>query len=1161
MEHPIQQINFTNPNSAWLIEASAGTGKTWTIERLFIKALLEINQVESKPPLEYVSGLVTIDNILVVTFTNDATDELKSRIYEQLQATIDQIIYLANNKDIIHGQNDPFTSYLINRYAKHDHVRDLSILAGALQSFDMASIYTIHGLCHRLLQDYPLECFVNNSFEIRQDNKDIYITIITEFIHKQVMTNPDLSSNLAIILDNLNDEKLFGDRNNHDLDLVERIAGSLPKDLFTINLNKYQLNYQIHYKQSLELLATKLHSIEEKSQAKGEFLACLINYMHIRYQVIVKAKNILSFNEIIQSVVMALANNKELANQIFARFPIAFIDEFQDTDNQQLELFDLIYQLNTKARGYVIVVGDPKQAIYRFRGASIDSYISARKKINNHLSLNVNYRTNYNIMNFINQLFCLANQGSLVNNSFLGSEINYEANTAINNKTSLDLIPSKELIQQVIANKGVNAKFYDEDVQLVVIKGKGADQRQKQLLNALTFEILALINAKDQLKGKIAILVTKNYQATEIVNHLRYYGLRATEVKLGIVFAQQSANDLYIILSSIFDSANLDMFSQAIATKFFNIPLVNLHNKQQNEIISQLRKNFFDYKHIWSSNGLLALTYRLLDDINKNNSGLDKRELANIWQLAELLNKHDQKINNQMELLYWFKSRIDSANENIQTELDGNNEELIRLDNDEEQIIVTTQHKAKGLEYEILFCPYFKSNIELDSTLGYQRPFFSNYIYNNEAYSDLVSDLKVAQAIIAEDNKEAHRLNYVSLTRAKTRIYIYLKQNSYLKNGKYNPNQKPDKIAELFGYCANDPADSSHKLFNYPQFFGNTPELAIKNSQLLLGVVTYNRDNLTNMELDKLSLSSFKTPDDLSQVYSVKLSHLHQTKWYRQSYSKIIKTTSIDDKHDYYEDNYLINETKNTYQYSILNDSIITGATFGVLFHELCEAYPVNEDYIIDKLRDYNISSDQVDIYVVELIAMLDKSFNYPLFDGMTLNNLAPLTHEIEFNLAINSSLNLSDQLGQLITKHFGNNHPFSLAVKDLDTILPGFLMGFIDLVVVINGKYWVIDYKTNTLESYTSNLNNNHDYDNPLLQSMANHHYYLQYLLYLVALKRYLELHLHIDNASNLLGGSLYYYVRGIYTVNSLVNDGIYIDDNPQVLVSQIDDLFKGNI
>ena len=119
----------------------------------------------------------------------------------------------------------------------------------------------------------------------------------------------------------------------------------------------------------------------------------------------------------------------------------------------------------------------------------------------------------------------------------------------------------------------------------------------------------------------------------------------------------------------------------------------------------------------------------------------------------------------------------------------------------------------------------------------------------------MIMDKQIGEFIVNNDNTESHRLNYVALTRAKNRIYIYLKEpTKSVKTGKYNANERPDKIVELFGYVKSNAQDREHKLFNYPEFFSSTPNLAIK--ACLPGVCTYNRDDASDSDLDKLRLKN-----------------------------------------------------------------------------------------------------------------------------------------------------------------------------------------------------------------------------------------------------------------------------------------------------------------
>jgi exodeoxyribonuclease V beta subunit len=146
--HPIEQITFKEGN-AFLIEASAGTGKTWTLERLYIKALLEATS-QTNP-----GTAISVENILVVTFTNDAVEELKNRIYLHIKKTIDVLFdFYHQENNLAQNSSDVFYQYLEYRYKNHNINQDIVILTRALQRFDLAAIYTIHKFCSRVIKNY-----------------------------------------------------------------------------------------------------------------------------------------------------------------------------------------------------------------------------------------------------------------------------------------------------------------------------------------------------------------------------------------------------------------------------------------------------------------------------------------------------------------------------------------------------------------------------------------------------------------------------------------------------------------------------------------------------------------------------------------------------------------------------------------------------------------------------------------------------------------------------------------------------------------------------------------------------------------------------------------------------------------------------------------------
>ena len=1127
--HPLQKIRFSKENNAYVVEASAGTGKTWTIERLFIKALLEAQN--GKQP-------INIANILVVTFTNDATDELKQRIAGQIGITINQLIVLHKGIDTA---TDIFTQYLAQR--QEYFLRDISILNRALQNFDQSAIYTIHGFCNKILHDYQFECKVNTEFELVANKSNIFELLAMNFLRSRIINGP--LKNIDIVLANL--EQMFSSMDT-ELTLAQRIAAKLPQDLFRIEKGQYKLKYNLNCVASLNKLSVEEMDSETIKTAKAEFLAAVIEYIAEKYPAM--SNNSLSYDDLISRVADTLRNSVTLADKLYASFPVAFIDEFQDTDTLQWQIFSIIYQLNMQQkRGNVVVVGDPKQAIYRFRGADVDTYIEARGQIGNSLNLDTNFRSHPNILNFINQLFTSHIPG------FLGSGINYTESKPL--ASVEEILPEvQEITRQALA-KGVSCQFYAEEVQLVAINGATKPVREDKLLMSMTLEILALLNADPKLKGKIAILVTKNKEGSQVVEYLHRYGIKAAELKLGNIFLTTTANDLYLFLTAVADLTNRRHLINALTTRLFNLPLIEIaiDGSEINPLLQILNQEFYTYQQIWNSKGLISLIYALISKLyQRPDYSLNNRELANLWQLAELLN--GSKVTNQSELLFWFKQKINNVKMRLSENIDGSDEELVRLDNDDEQIIVTTQHKSKGLEYSILFCPYFKNSSTLDGTydFNYKRPFFSNYRYNNSYNSQMIMDKQIGEFIVNNDNTESHRLNYVALTRAKNRIYIYLKEpTKSVKTGKYNANERPDKIVELFGYVKSNAQDREHKLFNYPEFFSSTPNLAIK--ACLPGVCTYNRDDASDSDLDKLRLKNN------NQNLGYKLSNVDQDfkvnpAFYRQSYSGLTRS----DNYEHYSDN---DDTDNplatiNYRFSILEDKQCSGATFGVLFHSLCENFPFSRGELLTLLHENNIDCQDTD-YDQQLSEMLEEAFNYPIIGNVGIRDLRQSMHELEFNLEIKSTLSIANDVSALINQYFGENHPFSIASKALGVIEQGFLVGFIDLLFLHEGKYWILDYKTNALLDYTSNADIN-DTDNPLIQSMAEHHYYLQYLLYLVAVKRHLQQRLRISDATELIGGAVYFYVRGIYTEPKLLGQGIYLDDNCSAIVAKLDELFNNS-
>ena len=279
---------------------------------------------------------------------------------------------------------------------------------------------------------------------------------------------------------------------------------------------------------------------------------------------------------------------------------------------------------------------------------------------------------------------------------------------------------------------------------------------------------------------------------------------------------------------------------------------------------------------------------------------------------------------------------------------------------------------------------------------------------------------------------------------------------------------------------------------------------------------------------------------------------------YRQSYTSLTRTIHLDTINNYlFDENYSDTEAITslsrpiTYKYSILNQ--LKGASFGVLIHSLCENYPLTLGKTTELLTIANISPDYCD----EVIGITNEIFGYNLLgENSSLDKIKNRINELEFNLYIKSPVSIRDDIKKILGEYYGDSHPYTQECAKLDKINTGFLSGFIDVFLEHDGKYYVLDYKTNSLNDYTS-CSDISKTDNQLLIATAENQYYLQYLLYLVVIKRYLEQKLDIEDASEHLGGAIYYYVRGIF-VDNANQGGILVDNNCMSVVCQLDKLFN---
>jgi len=352
-----------------LIEASAGTGKTYSIERIVEKLLLEpriINKESPPPPL-------SLSEILIVTFTEKACAELKFRL-----------------------RNSILTLYKKERDKNNSDVSERVLLLKSLFSkFDENAIYTIHGFCKKNLQEFAFESGFPFSFEVTETS-----SLISAVLQEIFKGGGDLEQ-LASLFDAFSDfDKLKKYvQGIMDSSLIMRYFSLLNDE----SINSFKNRYATIYPED-EVVESGVVDSDKTIYFRN--LYNLFHKLAVKVSKYKNSKNLITFDDMIINLhnELVIKENAVLLDALRNRYKVVIIDEFQDTDRQQWEIFQKIF-LNNKTGHTIFLVGDPKQSIYRFREADLNVYFEAINKIAYKKKLVCNYRSIPTLTNALNTLF------------------------------------------------------------------------------------------------------------------------------------------------------------------------------------------------------------------------------------------------------------------------------------------------------------------------------------------------------------------------------------------------------------------------------------------------------------------------------------------------------------------------------------------------------------------------------------------------------------------------------------------------------------------------------------------------------------------------------------------------------------------------------------
>ncbi|SEI37423.1 DNA helicase/exodeoxyribonuclease V, beta subunit [Allopseudospirillum japonicum] len=1250
MSLPLQGVRF--------IEASAGTGKTWTLAALYVRLILAHGQAQDghQPLLP--------PEILVVTFTRAATQEVRERIRRRL---LEAAAYFQTAT----APADAFLSALKTSFPTEQHAQCAQTLSLAADWMDQARITTIHAWCQQVLQEYALTSGQLEAFNITEEEDILYLEASRDYWRRyyyplnpelaawisQVFTDPEkllkqakplISRHLVHIhyqgkampqvvdfedivnqqncwLHNLETEltsvcRLFSQQHTEIQQLLTEKLPDLnlkfyqkwPKpflDLQSILAQKNLFKGQdTHLKILKKFSASGIQVKKDKKVPQHPFFDAMdrlvavleanpqldaLFQLHAAYgieQEFVKIKkhlNVKTFQDLIQELASLIQQpeNQGLAYQLAQQYPAALIDEFQDTDALQYQIFKSIYfeRPNTTC----ILIGDPKQAIYAFRNADIYTYLNARHAVADYAyTLGTNFRSAKNLVEGINQIFTRAQkypQGAFkIASSQLGQGLDFhpvQAADTLYQWQYLDQAPPAPIHFWHLPSQGATCSLKHYQEVLAEYCAYQIYQLLSQSQDGKTYLQNSQNGDKKRIQAKdIAILVHDYKEAQKIRQALYQYHIKALYVsERQSIYNTQEAHQLRYWLRAIhepYQEAYIKVALVSLLSNWHALQALQTDDLAWEQHLYAFRR----YHKIWLKEGILPTLQALYQDYRLAERYLHKvqqgeRALTNFLHLAELLQEASLEIETPWGLLQYLDMQIHQAQQ-----ARANSEHLLRLESDANLVQIVTLYKSKGLEYPFVFIPFACHKIKDKNQ--------EVYFYHN-TQGQLVGDFNTKtneiakQAAFEEHLQEQIRLLYVGMTRAIYGLFL----------GVANIAEKKNSISSIlhqtaFGYLL---AGTPHKAMTEADLTQSLHQLTTQNPHLFAHYQVpeqvplegkYQPEN-PNMQLKPAPL----------------INHQARTPWWIASYSALVPVKDKDTLPDevteiaaYPLDEEALQALRHpnlplltqdglafadedfqldTEIETPINPQLIhyihwfpRGPRQGTFLHEVLEAATkegwaqmASQSPVRRQLVQWRCQSKGLEAWVPVLDAYLyqfARTYLPAPKHQQSLQDLQdiPLTHiqhwqtEMEFWLTCHQVR--IQEIDAWATQALWPGHP---RPRVQPVFLQGMFKGYIDLVFEHQGKYFIIDYKSNWLGQDASAYTHE-----ALIQALMQHRYDLQYLFYTLALHRLLKSrHPHYDYDLH-FGGVYYWFIRAL----DAPHQGLIYDKPPRDLIERLDAYFR---
>lgn len=1215
----LDPLGFPLRGSA-LIEASAGTGKTYTIAALYLRLVLGHGGAAAFPRVE---PLVPPE-ILVVTFTEAATKELRDRIRARLAEAAqrflddpDTVVQLPPGKDVVHDLRASYPPAQWPACARR--------LRLAAEWMDEAAVSTIHGWCNRMLREHAFDSGSLFSLTLETDQRELLDEALRDYWRSFFYSLPpeDVASVVAwwaspamlgepvrklmalgdalppgrppaLALGEARDEcaRRLRELKAPWLAWADELLALLDAAVATKQADGRKLARRGTWLQcmkdwaagddatfpltetaekrltpagvgeawkagpplehaALDDMATLRQRLHALPQGQEDLLCHAAHWVAGRLADEQEHRAQMGFDDLLKQLSAALhgPNGQRLATLIRAQFPVALIDEFQDTDPLQYGIFRAVYGGHDDDTALVLI-GDPKQAIYAFRGADIHTYLAARRATEGrHATLGTNFRSSDAMVRAVNHVFGQAEQRAQGQGAFLF-------------RTGGD----NPLPFRPVGARGRDETWWVQGAQAPALScwwldpgsEMGSGDATAAMAAATAAEIVRLLQLGQQglagfrsengmlrspAPGDFAVLVNNGREARVLRDALHVAGVRSVYLsEKDTVFQSAAAGELQRLLQACAEPDDDRLLRAALGTALLGLDWAALDRLNHDELHWEARVlQFRGYRSQWRRQGVMTMLRRLLQDFAVPRRLLaagDERQLTDLLHLAELLQQASALLEGEHALVrHLAEQRGDEAAAADTRQL--------RLESDADLLKVVTVHKSKGLEYPLVFVPFasaFRAAKADDLPLKWHDD-------DGRLHVALAADAAVLASVDRERLGEDLRKLYVALTRARFACWIGVA-----------PLKNLERSALGYLLAGGEPVPAGRISATLQGAFGDCDAIAVLPAPPPHG--------------ERYVASGPDRPLAREPL----LAHAAREPWWIASYSALTVATdggvsqarapALPKPPDTAAEATYLESGEPLAGEPVAVAVPVTGTLHdfprgpgpGSFLHGLLE-WAGREGFAAAHAAPAELAALVArrcaprgwGAWAQPLAGWLSQWLDQPLDLSRLTPGVAPVrpaalrAMQVEMEFWFSASRVEARALDAVVTAHtLGGAARPALEPRQLH----GMLKGFIDLVFEHEGRYYVADYKSNRLGTADA------DYTPEAMRAeVLRHRYELQYTLYLFALHRLLRARIPDYDYDRHVGGAVYVFLRG----HAAPSQGLHLERPARALIDALDALFTG--